>query len=88
MSKKLIEVNEHTRKLAKEHPEIMQLRFDRERSNLEDMPKYIRVPLFRIFTKYSDAAVQFKERKWQTFVFDEEQVNRPYFLNKENEYNN
>lgn len=88
VSKKLIEVNEHTRKLAKEHTEIMQLRFDRERSNLEDMPKYIRAPLFRIFTKYSDAAVQLKDRKWQTFEFDKEQINIPYFLTKENEYNN
>jgi hypothetical protein len=88
LNKKLIDENEHTLKLAKEHPEIVQLRFDRERSNLEDIPKYIREPLFRIFTQYSEGAVQLKDRKWHTFVFDEEQLNIPYFLIKENENNN
>jgi hypothetical protein len=88
LGKKLIDENEHTLKLAKEHPEIVQLRFDRERSHLEDLPNYIREPLFRIFTQYSDGALQRKDRKWHTFVLDEEQLNIPYFLTKENENNN
>jgi hypothetical protein len=88
LNKKLIEENEHTSKLAKEHPEIVKLRFDRERSHLEDMPKYIRGPLFRIFQQYSEGAVQLKDGKWHTFVFDGEQLNIPYFLTKQNENNN
>jgi hypothetical protein len=64
LDKNLVERNEFTLKVAKEHPEIMKLRFDQERSNLEDLPKYIRKPLFDILTLYSDGAVKRINNKW------------------------
>ncbi|SDB36350.1 hypothetical protein SAMN03097699_0913 [Flavobacteriaceae bacterium MAR_2010_188] len=80
----LLQENEHTNKLAKEHPEITKLRFDIERSNLEDLPKHIRKPLFKIYQKYSDGVVKLSERKWHNFDLDKEIENIPYFLNKKN----
>ena len=59
-----IERNAFTEKLAKEHPTVMQLRFDNERSTLEDMPEHLRKPLFSILSKYSDGVVIKKDKQW------------------------
>jgi hypothetical protein len=85
MSKELIEKNEHTKKLAKEHKEITMLRFDNERSMLEDLPQHIRKPLLSIYNQYSDGTVQLQARKWQTFTPTSEQLSVPYFLDKKDE---
>lgn len=81
----LITKNGHTIKLAKEHSEIVMLRFDNERSMLSDLPKHIRKPLFEILSKYSDGAVQLRDRKWHTFTLENEDYETPYFLTKERE---
>lgn len=62
--KKAIAKNEFTNRVAKSHPEIMKLRFDNEKSNLEDMPVNIRERLFDILTQYSDGAVVRKDNRW------------------------
>lgn len=72
LTKNLIARNEFTKKNAKEHPEIVKLRFDRERSNLEDLPKYVRKPLFDILIKYSDGAVKKTLNKWTEIQIDED----------------
>jgi hypothetical protein len=64
LKKGAIEGNSFTKKIAKEHPRVMQLRFDNERSTLEDMPGHIREPLFGILTEYSEGAVIYKDQKW------------------------
>jgi creatinine amidohydrolase/Fe(II)-dependent formamide hydrolase-like protein len=65
--KGLIPDNEHTRKLAKPHPYIVKLRFDRERSNLADIPFDIRKPLLNIFLQHAGGAVELQNRKWEDF---------------------
>ncbi len=85
LGKDLIAKNDHTLKLAKVHPEILQLRFDSERSTFKDLPKHIRKALFRIFEEYSDGVVRRNDRKWHTFVPDKAQFETPYFLIKDNE---
>ncbi|MDH5414139.1 MAG: hypothetical protein OEW87_08375, partial [Flavobacteriaceae bacterium] len=85
LNKGLITKNEHTLKLAKEHPEIVQLRFDNERSTFTDLPTHIRKPLYNILAKYCDGAVHLRDRKWYTFVPENENFETPYFLNKEHE---
>ncbi|NHF58503.1 hypothetical protein FK220_004085 [Flavobacteriaceae bacterium TP-CH-4] len=82
LSKAIIETNDHTKKLAKEHKEIMMLRFDKERSTLADLPTYIRRPLFAILAKYSEGAVQFQDRKWQAFTIKNDNWGMPHFLDK------
>ena len=85
LNKGLITKNEHTLKLAKEHPEIVQLRFDNERSTFTDLPTHIRKPLYNILAKYCDGAVQLRDRKWYTFVPENQNFETPYFLNKKHE---
>ncbi len=80
LSKGLIQKNEHTLKLAKKHPEIEALRFDRERSVMADIPLHIRKPLFAIITTYSQGCVELFDGKWHTFTLDEARMKRPYFL--------
>lgn len=60
-----LERNAHTEKLARPHPEIMKLRFDKERSNLADLPPYIREPVLKIFNRYAEGAVIRENRKWK-----------------------
>lgn len=72
LDKKLIERNAFTNRVAKKHPEIMKLRFDRERSNPEDMPAHIRKPLFTILSNYSEGAVRRINNQWVDMETDDE----------------
>ncbi|MDX1470350.1 MAG: hypothetical protein R3213_02545, partial [Flavobacteriaceae bacterium] len=85
LEKDLVPNNEHTQKLAKSHPEIMKLRFDKERSNLEDLPEFIRKPIIKIYQKYSDGSVKLTDRKWIDYNPIEASEEIPYFLNKKHE---
>lgn len=58
LTKGLIQNTDHTRRLAKEHREITKLRFDQERSRLDDLPDYIISDLFTILSQYADGTVQ------------------------------
>lgn len=64
LEKNLIEPNDFTTKVAKKHTEILKLRFDQERSNLEDLPKHIRKPLFDILIQHAEGAVKRMNNKW------------------------
>ena len=75
LEKELIEKNDFTRKAAKEHPEIMKLRFDQERSNLEDLPGYIRKPLYDILIQYSDGAVRRINNRWADIEMNDDFLN-------------
>ena len=66
-----IENNAFTKKLAKQHPRVMQLRFDNERSTLEDMPAHVRRPLFEILLKYSNGAVQKRDQQWENLEMND-----------------
>lgn len=50
---------------AKPHPEIMQLRFDKERSHINEIPIDLREPLFKILLEYADGAVHRVNRNWE-----------------------
>lgn len=75
LDRKLIEANDFTRKAATEHPEILKLRFDMERSNLEDLPGYIRKPLFDILKIYADGAVRRIDKKWMDIHLNDDFLN-------------
>lgn len=75
LGKNLIKYNEFTSKFAKEHVEITKLRFDRERSTLEDLPGYIRKPLFDILSEYADGSVKRIGNQWVDFQMDQEFLN-------------
>lgn len=64
-------VNEHTKRLAKQHPEIMNLRFDQERSRLDDLPAHILEPLFKIYESYAEGTVEREDRKWKPTNFSD-----------------
>jgi hypothetical protein len=82
VSKGLITVGEELKKMVKSNPEIMALRMDNERSMMEDLPVYIRQPLFEIFQAYADGMVKLEARKWISHSLSEKETTLPYFLNK------
>jgi len=85
ISRNLISDNKNTRRMAGNHPEIMQLRFDNERSMLRDVPVFIRKDLYRILSYYADGAVIMKHRKWHIFNLDDNYLSEPYFIKADNE---
>ena len=76
-------INEHTKKLAKEHPQIMKLRFDKERSTLEDLPIYVRRPLLNIVNQYSEGICRYNEKKWQNIEYTSLPLDIPYIIKKQ-----
>jgi hypothetical protein len=74
LDKKLIVENDHTKKLGKNHPEILKLRFDKERSRLQDIPVYIRKPLFNILMQYADGAASMENKVWRDINIDKEKL--------------
>lgn len=81
LEKGLIVRNEHTKKLGKAHSEIVQLRFDKERSTLADLPLYIRQPLLDIYAAYADGATQLQDRHWHEIELTEDFIQKPKYLN-------
>ncbi|WP_420321387.1 hypothetical protein [Flagellimonas sp.] len=73
-----IETNEHTQKLAKMYPQIMQLRFGGDRSRIEDLPLHIRKPLLRMLVEYS-AGISIKiDRAWHEIGYPDLPFHVPY----------
>jgi hypothetical protein len=70
--KNLIRNNPFVNKTARPHPEVMKLRFDQEKSNLEDLPGHIRKPLFGILSQYADGSVIRIGQRWTEITLDEE----------------
>lgn len=80
LEKNLIADNAHTRKLAKAFPEIMQLRFDNERSMIQDLPRHVRKPVLDILEKYAEGAVRLKDKKWHNIERNDLGTEVAYFL--------
>ena len=80
LEKGCIERNEHTKKLAAKHEEIVSLRFDRERSTVADLPVVVRKQLFSLLLQYADGAVQRKDRRWQTVDLDDSFILEPPYI--------
>jgi creatinine amidohydrolase/Fe(II)-dependent formamide hydrolase-like protein len=61
------------------HPEILQLRFDPERSPVECFPVDLRLKLYPLLLEHSDGAVLRFGRNWAPFdPLSEEALNKPY----------
>ncbi|MDX1478862.1 MAG: hypothetical protein R3301_14210, partial [Saprospiraceae bacterium] len=69
-----------TRQQAKRHPEIMCLRFDRQRSLVEDLPETVRKPLFGILKQYADGAVEHRDGQWHPCALDDTMLSKPYII--------
>jgi creatinine amidohydrolase/Fe(II)-dependent formamide hydrolase-like protein len=52
---------------ARERPEIMKLRFDPEKSPIDDIPGDLRRPLYRVLLEHSSGAVRRTGRSWIEF---------------------
>ena len=74
LEKGAIAANPFTKKVAREHPEILKLRFDKERSNLEDLPRHIRKPLLEILEAYAGETVQREGQHWKTEALSANQL--------------
>lgn len=79
LDKKLIEENDYTKRLASAHPRIMELRFDRDRSQITDIPVDLREGLFKIYLEYADGSVRLVNKKWEAYdVLNSDELWSPY----------
>ncbi len=78
-NKKIIELPAENRKKLKPYPEIMQIRFDREKAPLTGMPAELRHALFRIYSEHAEGAVQRRNRRWLKYApLNDPNINTPY----------
>jgi hypothetical protein len=62
--KGIIQYSKTDKKLLKEHPEILKIRLDPERSPLEEIPQELRKPLLEIYLKHAEGIVKKNGRNW------------------------
>jgi creatinine amidohydrolase/Fe(II)-dependent formamide hydrolase-like protein len=64
---------------ARQRPEIMKVRFDRQRSPVEGIPLDLRRPLYGIYLEHADGAVKRRGRNWLAYdVLNDAALQRPY----------
>ncbi|UCH09635.1 MAG: creatininase family protein, partial [Fidelibacterota bacterium] len=79
LQKNLIARNPHTERLAKPFEFIMKLRFDQQRSDLQDIPADIRQALISIYLEYAGGSVKLNNRRWEPWdVLNSAALNQPY----------
>ena len=67
----VIDRNEFTNKLAKEHKEIMSMRFHPQRSPTGYLPDDVAQKVYPIFHKYVDGILRYENRKWTNIELSE-----------------
>ena len=64
---------------ARQRPEVLKLRFDPERSPMDDIPVDLREPLYRLFLEHALGAVKRNGRLWlDTDALDPRELRKPY----------
>ena len=62
-----------------ERPEVLKLRFDPERSPMEDIPVDLREPLYRLYLEHAAGAVKRSGRVWlDADALDPKELRKPY----------
>ncbi|MBU1707639.1 creatininase family protein [bacterium] len=78
-SMKRITLSESRKRRAKAHPELMKLRFDRERSPMNAIPVDLRRPLYQILLDCADGAVKRTGRVWLDIdLLEHAEIQTPY----------
>ena len=70
--KNLIERGGELARRAGPQPQIMKLRFDRERNKLNEIPGSLLLQLLPVYLRYADGAVMKADRKWKEVDITEE----------------
>ncbi len=64
---------------ARSRPEVMKLRFDSERSPMEEIPQELRAPIYRIYLAHAAGAVKKAGKVWVPIdPFADPAITRPY----------
>ena len=67
MQKGLIDVPENRKKMFREQPSVLNLRYDPKVSPMNSIPVDLRIPLLRIFRQYADGAMRRIGKRWTAF---------------------
>lgn len=72
------------------HPEIMSMRFDRERAHIQTIPIDLRQPLYHIMRSHATGSVRQEQGRWKPFNLlesPEMMQPAPFEIGKENDWN-
>jgi creatinine amidohydrolase/Fe(II)-dependent formamide hydrolase-like protein len=79
LQKGLIDVPPERRKMFREQPQVLNLRFDPGVSPMNSIPMDLRKPLLKIFMQYADGAMRRIGKKWMNFdPFNDPGLNQPF----------
>lgn len=79
LSEKRIAADSPLGKRAREHPEVLALRFHDETSPIDTIPAFLRRPLYKIFLEHLSGAFERQGRRWAPVdVMSEKFLTRPY----------
>jgi creatinine amidohydrolase/Fe(II)-dependent formamide hydrolase-like protein len=68
-----------TPQAGREHPEVLKVRFDPERSPVDGVPLDLREPLYRVFIEHSQGSVRRIGRRWVDYdPLTDPAIERPY----------
>jgi hypothetical protein len=79
----LVNLTRDNEKIAKEQKQIMGLRFDNERSKIEDLPQFIRRRLIDAYSEYAEGIFKFEDREWKLIDSKHIDFNQPYIINNQ-----
>jgi len=67
------------KKAPREHPDVLKVRFDPERSPIDGIPKDLRRPLYRIYLQHAGGALRRQGRNWEAFrPLQDSAIRSPY----------
>lgn len=75
----ILKIDSSNKKIVKENPEVLQLRFETERSPMNGIPIDLRKPLYNILMKHSNGSVKRAGRRWRKFDWlSDPSLHEPY----------
>jgi len=79
VEKEVVALDPARRKNLHEHPEVVHIRFDPERSPLTGMPQHLRRPFIRIWQPYTGGSLRRVGREWRPYdPLSDPGLHRPY----------
>jgi creatinine amidohydrolase/Fe(II)-dependent formamide hydrolase-like protein len=81
--KDVLQIPESRTSAAKEHPEIVKVRFEAERSPMDNIPRELREPLYRIYLEHAAGAARRSGKLWVDIdPFADPEIHSPYLFER------
>jgi len=81
--KGILQIPESRKSAAREHPEIVKVRFEAERSPMDNIPRELREPLYKIYLEHAMGAARRSGKLWVDIdPFADPEIHSPYLFER------